>query len=58
MRQLITESGLPDPDEVIRDARNEELVLLWHETRLAVTIELDQAQPRHPSGSAGPQNCG
>lgn len=42
MRQLVSEAGLPDPDEVIRDAANDELVLLWHTQRLAITVELDQ----------------
>ena len=41
MRELLSSEGLPDPDEVIRDAVNEELVLLWHEQRLAIRIELD-----------------
>ena len=41
MREILSSAELPDPDEVIRDAANEELVLLWHEQRLVLTIELD-----------------
>lgn len=39
MRELLTGEGLPQPDEV--EYRESSIVLLWHETKLAVVIDLD-----------------
>ena len=40
MRELLTGEGLPQPDEV--EYREESIVLLWHDTKLAVVIDLDE----------------
>jgi hypothetical protein len=39
MRELLPDAGLPQPDEV--DYRESSVVFLWHETKLAVVIDLD-----------------
>jgi hypothetical protein len=38
MRALLDEAGLPPPDTVERTA--DEILLLWHDQKLAVVIEL------------------
>jgi hypothetical protein len=38
-RELLPEAGLPQPDEV--EYRDESVVFLWHETKLAVIVDLD-----------------
>jgi hypothetical protein len=46
MRELLEGEGLPQPDEV--EYRDDSVVLLWHETKLAVVIDLaegDDVQP-------------
>jgi hypothetical protein len=43
MRELLEGEGLPQPDEV--EYRAMSILLLWHEKKLAVVIDLD--------GSAG-----
>ena len=40
MRELLTGEGLPQPDEV--EYRDASIVLLWHETKLAVVVDLDE----------------
>jgi hypothetical protein len=37
-RELLPEAGLPQPDEV--EYREESVVFLWHESKLAVIVEL------------------
>ena len=39
LRELLPRTGLPQPDEV--EYREESVVFLWHETKLAVVIDLD-----------------
>ncbi len=39
LRELLPSTGLPQPDEV--EYRETSVVLLWHETKLAVVIDLD-----------------
>jgi hypothetical protein len=41
MRALLPEAGLPQPDDV--EYRERSVVLLWHETKLAVVIDLEDA---------------
>jgi hypothetical protein len=41
IRRLLLDSDLPQPDEVVR--RPAELVLLYHEQRLAVVFELEES---------------
>ncbi|MDT7561329.1 MAG: hypothetical protein QOI68_5811 [Pseudonocardiales bacterium] len=48
MRDLLSEGGLPAPDEV--EYRERSIVLLWHETKLAVVVDLDDP----PAGESGP----
>ena len=43
MRSIAADAGLPPPDEV--EFRPDELVFLWHETKLAVVVELGDAEP-------------
>jgi hypothetical protein len=38
-RELLPEAGLPQPDAV--EYREESVVFLWHETKLAVIVDLD-----------------
>jgi hypothetical protein len=40
MREMLTGEGLPQPDEV--EYREASVVLLWHETKLAVVIDLEE----------------
>jgi hypothetical protein len=40
MRALLANEDLPEPDEVEQDLDSEEIVLLWHEPKVAVVIEL------------------
>jgi hypothetical protein len=46
LRRLLEESGMPQPDEV--EHRPAELVLLYHEEKLAFTFELDDRWPELP----------
>lgn len=39
-RALLTDAGLPLPDEVERHAT--EVVFLWHATQVAIVVELDR----------------
>jgi hypothetical protein len=39
LRELLPRTGLPQPDEV--EYREASVVFLWHETKLAVVIDLD-----------------
>jgi hypothetical protein len=39
IRRLLVDNGLPEPDDVVR--RPAELVLLYHEQRLAFVFELE-----------------
>jgi hypothetical protein len=48
MRALLSEAGLPPPDEV--EHRGRSIVLLWHETKLAVIVDLDDP----PAGESRP----
>ena len=41
MRELLEHSGLPQPDDV--EYRERSILMLWHETQLAVVIDLDEA---------------
>jgi hypothetical protein len=43
MRELLEHSGLPQPDDV--EYRERSVLMLWHETQLAVVIDLDEALP-------------
>src|SRR4051812_49912738 len=38
-RELLPGAGLPQPDEV--EYRDESVVFLWHESKLAVIVDLD-----------------
>ena len=40
MRELLETEGLPQPDEV--DYRETSILLLWHATKLAVVIDLEE----------------
>lgn len=40
VRRLLESQGLPAPDEV--EHRESEIVLLWHESKLALVIDLDE----------------
>ena len=40
MRELLSGEGLPQPDEV--EYREASIVLLWHETKLAVVVDLEE----------------
>jgi hypothetical protein len=50
-RELLPEAGLPQPDEV--EYRDESVVFLWHETKLAVVVELGGTGAVDVSESAG-----
>jgi hypothetical protein len=53
MRELLSESGLPPPDEV--EYRDRSIVLLWHEMKLAVVVELDDPPAGgSPAGGIAP----
>ena len=43
MRAIAVQAGLPQPDEV--EYREDEVVFLWHETKLAVIVELGDVEP-------------
>jgi hypothetical protein len=43
IRRLLVDNGLPRPDGVVR--RPAELVLLYHEQKLAFVFELDDSNP-------------
>ena len=43
IRAIVEEAGLSPPDEV--EYRRDEIVLLWHETKLAVIVELGDLEP-------------
>jgi hypothetical protein len=47
VRQLLEREGLPPPDEV--EHRAAELVLLYHDEKLAFTFELDERWPEPPA---------
>lgn len=49
MRELLDGEGLPQPDEV--EYREASVVLLWHDTKLAVVIDLEEGDlvPPHPA---------
>jgi hypothetical protein len=38
LRELLPRTGLPQPDEV--EYRDASVVFLWHETKLAVVVDL------------------
>ncbi|MDQ4040384.1 MAG: hypothetical protein M3141_01380 [Actinomycetota bacterium] len=40
VRRLLEAGGVPPPDEV--EHRETDIVLLWHESKVAVVIELDE----------------
>ena len=48
MREIVSDADLPPPDEV--EHRPDEVVFLWHETKLAVIVELGDLEP--PPGAA------
>jgi sulfur carrier protein ThiS len=39
MRDLLRDNDLPDPDAVVENG--DELVLLWHDRKVALVVELD-----------------
>jgi hypothetical protein len=43
MRAIAASAGLPEPDDV--EHREDEVVFLWHETKLAVVVELGDLEP-------------
>jgi hypothetical protein len=43
LRELLAESGLPAPDEVRHDHDAGEVLFLFHEHKLAVVIDLEEA---------------
>ena len=51
MRELCEGAGLPPPDEVRYEFDPNEVVLTWHDPKLAVVIDLDDDAP--PPISAG-----
>lgn len=44
---LLESEGIAPPDEVLRERDPDELILLWHEPKVAVVVELwrDDAEP-------------
>jgi hypothetical protein len=46
MRELLEREGLPQPDEVER--RETSILLLWHATKLAVVIDLEEGPEMPP----------
>jgi hypothetical protein len=46
MRELIQGAGLPDPDEVRYEFDPNEVVLTWHDPKLAVVIDLEDDGPQ------------
>ena len=57
-RELLPEAGLPQPDEV--EYREESVVFLWHETKLAVIVDLDGtgAEGGRAASGSEPQQIG
>jgi hypothetical protein len=47
MRELLEDSALPQPDEV--EYRERSVLMLWHETKLAVVIDLDDDGGARPT---------
>ena len=45
MREIVEDAGLSAPDEV--EHRPDEVVFLWHDTKLAVIVELGDVEPPH-----------
>jgi len=43
MRELIASGGLAEPDEVRYEFDPDEVVFVWHQPRLAVIVELEEA---------------
>jgi hypothetical protein len=41
MRELIEQAGLPEPEEVRYEFDPDEVVLMWHEPRFAVVVDLE-----------------
>ncbi|HEY0633493.1 MAG TPA: hypothetical protein VGC98_15660 [Thermoleophilaceae bacterium] len=46
MRELLEREGLPQPDEV--EHRETSILLLWHATKLAVVIDLEEGPEMPP----------
>jgi hypothetical protein len=46
MRELLERAGMPPPDEV--EYRETSILMLWHATKLAVVIDLEEG-PEMPS---------
>src|SRR4051794_8032191 len=46
MRELLEREGLPQPDEV--EHRDTSILLLWHATKLAVVIDLEEGDEAPP----------
>jgi hypothetical protein len=46
MRELLERAGMPQPDEV--EHRETSILMLWHATKLAVVIDLEEG-PEMPS---------
>ncbi|MEA2431638.1 MAG: hypothetical protein QOI19_2111 [Thermoleophilaceae bacterium] len=46
MRELLEREGLPQPDEV--EHRERSILLLWHATKLAVVIDLEEGPEMPP----------
>jgi hypothetical protein len=46
MRELLERAGMPQPDEV--EYRETSILMLWHATKLAVVIDLEEG-PEMPS---------
>jgi hypothetical protein len=52
LRQLLARGGLAQPDAV--EYHETEVVFLWHESKAAVVVELDDSSPStEPSGHRG-----
>ncbi|MEA2412542.1 MAG: hypothetical protein QOC77_3103 [Thermoleophilaceae bacterium] len=49
LRELLPDAGLPQPDEV--EYREESVVFLWHETKLAVIVDLDGTDANESRGA-------
>jgi hypothetical protein len=49
LRDLLDGAGLPEPDEVCHESDPDEVVFLWHDTKTAIVVELDEGD-----GSAEP----
>ena len=51
-RQLLHRGGLPQPDAV--EYHETEILFLWHESKAAVVVELEDApEPAQPHGNRG-----